>query len=102
MLTTPTPAIASIARRSGRAAQPSETTGELNRFVEQLHFEERRIFFITQHSVRPPAFAVFTDRGGALHFSHERYLVNQLRRRFGFLGTPIMLQTRAKGAARKR
>ena len=78
------------------------TTGELNRFVEQLHFEERRIFFITQHSIRPPAFAVFTDRGGALHFSHERYLVNQIRRRFGFLGTPIMLTTRAKGAARKR
>jgi GTPase len=78
------------------------TTGELNRFVEQLHFEERKIFYITQHSIRPPAFAVFTDRGGALHFSHERYLMNQIRREFGFRGTPIMLKTVAKGAARKR
>jgi GTP-binding protein len=74
-------------------------TAELNRFVEQLRFEERKIFYITQHSIRPPAFALFTDRGGALHFSHERYLINQLRRRFGFKSTPILLQTRAKQRA---
>jgi GTP-binding protein len=72
------------------------TTGELNRFVEQLHFEERKIYYITQHSIRPPAFAVFTSKGRPLHFSHERYLINQLRRRFGFKGTPILLQTRGK------
>jgi GTPase len=76
------------------------STGELNRFVEQLHFEERKIYYITQHSIRPPAFAVFTGKGGPLHFSHERYLINQLRRRFGFKGTPILLQTRAKKAAK--
>jgi GTPase len=61
-----------------------------------LHFEERKIYYITQHSIRPPAFAVFTDKGGELHFSHQRYLINQLRKRFGFKGTPILLQTRAK------
>ncbi|HXA51289.1 MAG TPA: ribosome biogenesis GTPase Der [Candidatus Acidoferrum sp.] len=72
------------------------STGELNRFVDHLHFEERKIYYITQHSIRPPAFAVFTDKGGELHFSHQRYLVNQLRKRFGFKGTPILLQTRAK------
>jgi GTP-binding protein len=72
------------------------STGELNRFVDQLHFEERKIYYITQHSIRPPAFAVFTGKGGPLHFSHERYLMNQLRRRFGFRGTPILVQTRAK------
>ena len=72
------------------------STGELNRFLEHLRFEERKIFYITQHSIRPPAFVVFTDRGGPLHFSHQRYLVNQLRRRFGFRGTPISLETRAK------
>jgi len=77
-------------------------TSELNRFVEQLHFEERKIYYITQHSIRPPAFAVFTDKGGPLHFSHERYLVNQLRRRFGFKGTPVLLQTRAKARDGKR
>jgi GTP-binding protein len=77
------------------------TTGELNRFVEHLRFEERKIYYITQHSIRPPAFAVFTDKGPALHFSHERYLINQLRRQFGFKGTPILLQTKAKGAKKR-
>src|SRR5215472_3050458 len=83
------------------AASTRISTGELNRFVEQLHFEERKIYYITQHSIRPPAFAVFTDKGGSLHFSHERYLVNQLRRRFGFSGTPILIQTRAKKKANR-
>jgi|SRR5579875_3658488 len=75
------------------------TTGELNRFVEQLRFEERKIFYITQTGVRPPTFVLFTDRGGPLHFSHERYLINQIRRKFGFRGAPIVLKTRAKAAA---
>lgn len=78
------------------------TTGEMNRFVEQLHFEERKIFYITQASIRPPSFVVFTDGRGPLHFSHERYLINQIRRRFGFRGTPIVLKSRAKGKARQR
>lgn len=77
-------------------------TGEMNRFVESLRFEERKIYYITQPSVRPPTFVVFTDRGGPLHFSHERYLINQIRRRFGFRGTPIVLKTRAKQKAGAR
>ncbi len=77
-------------------------TGEMNRFVEELRFEERRIFYITQASIRPPSFVVFTDGRSPLHFSHERYLVNQIRKRFGFRGTPIVLTTRAKGSKRKR
>jgi GTP-binding protein len=84
------------------AASKRITTGELNRFVENLHFEERRIFYITQASIRPPEFVVFTDKGPALHFSHERYLMNQIRRQFGFRGTPIVLKTRAKGRGRGR
>ena len=71
-------------------------TGELNRFLESLRFEERKIYYLTQASVHPPTFVVFTDRAGDLHFSHERYLVNQLRRRFGFKGTPVVVKTRAK------
>ena len=77
-------------------------TGELNRFLEHLRFEERKIFYLTQASVRPPTFVLFTDRGGPLHFSHERYLVNQLRRKFGFRGAPIVIKTRAKAKPGER
>ncbi len=76
------------------------TTGELNRFVADLHFEERKILYITQTGVRPPSFIMFTDKAGDLHFSNERFLVNQLRKRFGFLGTPIEIKIR--GRVRKK
>ncbi|HEY4086393.1 MAG TPA: ribosome biogenesis GTPase Der [Bryobacteraceae bacterium] len=78
------------------AATHRVTTGELNRFVEKLKFEERKILYITQAGVRPPSFIVFTDKSGPLHFSHERYLVNQLRKRFGFEGTPVELKIRGR------
>ena len=73
------------------------TTGEMNRFVERLKFEDRKIYYVTQASIRPPTFIVFTDKGPALHFSHERHLVNQIRKHFGFRGTPIVLKTKSKG-----
>jgi GTP-binding protein len=72
-------------------------TGELNRFLETLKWEhEPRILYITQAAVRPPTFVLFTDRRGPLHFSKERFLINQLRKRFGFHGTPIVLKTKSK------
>jgi GTP-binding protein len=51
---------------------------------------------MTQASVRPPSFVVFTDQGKNLHFSTERYLINQLRKRFGFEGTPIVIKARRR------
>ena len=72
------------------------TTGELNRFVEMLEpGRDIKIKYMTQASVRPPAFVVFTG-GTSLHFSTERYLVNQLRKRFGFEGTPIVVKAGRK------
>ena len=93
---------AGVQRLFGRIREVYESasqrisTGELNRFVEGLRFEERKIYYITQASIRPPTFVLFTDRAGSLHFSHERYLANQLRKRFGFRGTPVVIKTRGK------
>jgi GTP-binding protein len=74
-------------------------TGELNRFLETLEYDERKIFYMTQASVRPPTIVLFTNRAEPLHFSHERFLVNQLRRRFGFQGTPIVLKNKPRKTA---
>ncbi|MDQ6664724.1 MAG: ribosome biogenesis GTPase Der [Acidobacteriota bacterium] len=84
-----------VIKKVYEAASKRVTTGELNRFVESLHFEERKIRYITQSSIRPPTFIVFTDRGGPLYFSHERHLSNQIRKRFGFEGTPVVVKTRS-------
>jgi GTP-binding protein len=79
------------------SASKRVTTGELNRFVQTLEpSRETKIYYMTQASVRPPAFVVFTDQGRDLHFSTERYLVNQLRKRFGFEGTPITIKARRR------
>ena len=83
-------------REAYESASKRISTGELNRFVESLHFEERRIKYVTQASIRPPTFVLFTDKGTPLHFSHERYLANQLRKTFGFQGTPVVVKVKAK------
>jgi GTP-binding protein len=73
------------------------STGALNRFVKDLQWEHSmKIYYITQGSVRPPTFIVFTDKAGDLHFSAERYLINRMREKFGFEGTPIVIKTKRR------
>lgn len=89
--------IFSTIRRSYDSASKRVTTGELNRFVETLKFEsDIRIYYITQASVRPPTFVVFTDKADKVHFSIERALTNRLREQFGFDGTPVVLKTKRR------
>jgi GTPase len=78
-----------------RSASTRVTTGELNRFAQALKLEpDRKIRYITQAGIRPPTFVLFTDRRQKLHFSTERFLVNRLRERFGFRGTPVVIKTK--------
>jgi len=80
------------------------TTGEMNRFLKHVDFERAavpvrqrvKIFYLTQAAVAPPTFILFTDRQVKLHFSYERFLENQIRRAFGFVGTPIWIKVRAR------
>ena len=84
-------------RRCYDAASKRVTTGELNRFMETVEFDgDIKVFYLTQASVRPPTFIVFTDKANDLHFSTERFLVNRLRERFGFEGTPVVIKTKRR------
>jgi GTPase len=75
-------------------------TGELNRLAETLKMDrDRRIFFITQPSVRPPTFVLFLNNMKPLHFSTERMIVNRLRKAFDFRGVPVVLKYRARRAS---
>lgn len=55
-----------------------------------------RVYYMTQVSTNPPTFVVFVNDPELMHFSYERFLINQLRDNFDFTGTPI------KVIARKR
>jgi GTP-binding protein len=79
-------------------------TGEMNRFLKHVDFERAsvpmsqrvKILYLTQANVAPPTFILFTDRAVKLHFSYQRFLENQIRHTFGFVGTPIWIKTRAR------
>jgi GTP-binding protein len=79
------------------------STSEMNRFLQHVDFERAsvpvrqrvKIYYMTQASVAPPTFVLFTDRPVKLHFSYQRFLENQIRHAFGFLGTPIWIKNRA-------
>jgi GTP-binding protein len=89
--------IFTMVKRVYDAASKRVTTGELNRFVAELKFEsDIKIYYITQASIRPPTFVVFTDKADKMHFSLERFLMNRLRERFGFEGTPIVIKTKRR------
>jgi len=86
-----------MVRRAYESASRRVSTGELNRMLADLKVQTApRILYMTQAAVRPPTFVLFTDSAAPLHFSRERYLINQIRERFGFEGTPIVIKTRRK------
>ena len=79
-------------------------TGAMNRFLAKVDFERAsvpmskrvRIFYMTQAAVSPPTFILFTDREVKLHFAYQRFLENQIREAFGFVGSPIWIKNRAR------
>lgn len=88
-------------KKAYEAASRRVTTGELNRFVESLNVDtDVRLKYMTQVSIRPPTFVAFTGGVVKMHFSIERFLINQLRKNFGFAATPVVIKTKAAGRAR--
>ncbi len=55
-----------------------------------------KIYYMTQASTKPPTFVVFVNNKELFHFSYERYLINQIRKEFGMMGTPIRMIVREK------
>lgn len=80
------------------------STSDMNRFLEHVDFERAsvpmrqrvKILYMTQASVAPPTFVLFTNRSVKLHFSYQRFLENQIREAFGFVGTPIWIKNKAR------
>ena len=79
------------------------STGRLNdmiidavRMNEPPSYKGKRlkIFYASQVDVAPPVFVFFVNDVTLLHFSYKRYLENEVRRAFGFEGTPIRIVVR--------
>ena len=99
--------IVSLVYRANEARHRRIPTAKLNEFFEKAIAQPRgqvapapakgglsrlRVQYLTQISVRPPTFVVFTAGGKpGLHFSYQRYLQNRLREEFDFFATPLRL-----------
>ncbi len=85
------------------------TTGQMNKFLEKVDFQKAsvpmnkrvRIYYMTQAAVAPPTFVLFTDKDVKMHFSFERFLGNQIREHFGFIGSPIWFKIKARNKKKK-
>ena len=81
-------------------------TSTLNKWIEEATLKHRlptdiggkevKIFYATQYKTKPPTIALIMNRN-RLHFSYRRYLVNFLRKKEDFTGTPIVFVARKKG-----
>ncbi|HVH66042.1 MAG TPA: ribosome biogenesis GTPase Der [Candidatus Acidoferrum sp.] len=90
-----------IDERHRRVATP-----ELNRWLRAILAEREppthkgkrlRILYATQAEAATPTFVFFVNEPELVHFSYKRFLETQLRKSFGFAGTPIRLVFRRRG-----
>lgn len=85
------------------------STGVLNRLVQEAQFDKPltrkgqpfKIKFVTQPETRPPTFVLFCNNPDLFHFSYQRYIENQIRKKFVLAGTPIRIVAR-KSSERDR
>lgn len=81
-------------------------TAEVNNVIQQAvtahsrptsQGKQLKIFYATQAEANPPTFIFFTNDARLVHFSYKRFLENQLRKAFGFNGTPLRLIFKTRG-----
>jgi GTP-binding protein len=104
------PKILNLIDRVAEQTKKRIPTSQLNKYfgewVERFNpplYKNRivKLNYITQVSVAPPTFIIYTNIPDGVHFSYERYLINQMREAFDFEGVPIRFQFRKKGKGRK-
>jgi GTP-binding protein len=100
-----TPKLLEVVDRVAAARMTRVPTPEVNRFVRDVTAvhppaspsrRHVRILYAAQTGVAPPTFVFFTNVATSFHFSYQRFLLNQIRDRFGFVGTPIRLEVRRR------
>jgi GTP-binding protein len=91
-----------------RERQKRPATATVNSVIQQAvaahnrprnRSQQLKILYATQAEVNPPTFVLFTNNARLIHFSYKRYIENQLRRAFGFTGTPLRLVFKTRGEA---
>jgi len=78
-------------------------TGALNLFVKDIYYDHvapsqgtklGKLKYASQVAIDPPKFIFFVNNKDAFHFSYIRYIENKLRKKYGFMGTPLQIELR--------
>lgn len=90
-----------------REIETSTLNGWLQKITKHLSPPVRsgrqlKIKYATQTGSGPPTFTFFVNDPDLVHFSYERYMLNQLRLDFGFGGVPVRMRFRQKAEAAPR
>lgn len=87
------------------------TTGQLNKFVEKvvqkyhppmLDGKRLRIFYLAQVDVHPPRFVLFVNNPKLMVETYKKYLINQFRETYGFLGAPIQFFLKGRNSKEEK
>lgn len=92
-------------------SQKRITTHQLNKFIEaamqrnhptMVMGKRLRIYYMAQVAVEPPKFILFVNHAHLMTESYKKYLYNQFREVYGFLGVPILMHLKGKPKNDKR
>ncbi|MCX5914153.1 MAG: ribosome biogenesis GTPase Der, partial [Deltaproteobacteria bacterium] len=80
-------------------------TAKLNQWLQEI-FQNNppplagsrtvKLYYISQVTTAPPTFVLFTNEPGGVTEPYLRYLMRQLRERYGFAGTPLRILLRRR------
>lgn len=86
-------------------SQKRITTHQLNKFVglamqknhpPMIMGKRLRVYYMAQVSVAPPKFVLFVNYPTLMIESYKKYLYNQFREAYGFVGVPISIYMKGK------
>jgi GTP-binding protein len=59
---------------------------------QPFNHKKAQFYYATQSAICPPTFKIFVNEPLCVHFSYERYLINQFNKAINFKGSPIVLE----------
>lgn len=86
------------------------TTHQLNKFVTaslqknhppMIQGKRLRIYYMAQVAVQPPKFIFFVNYPNLMTDTYKKYLYNQFRETYGFIGVPILMHLKGKEKIRQ-
>lgn len=86
------------------------STHQLNKFIESalqknhppmIQGKRLRIYYMAQVGVQPPKFILFVNYPNLMLESYKKYLYNQFRETYGFIGVPLILHMKGKKKSTK-